>query len=296
VNQAFHIAAVIGRLSVAWLLGGAAFETPTTEQLQELKLRTEVRILVNRPKDIDAAKPTLLVIYVLPNGNTIEETVGRRPRTSVEWRFDIQHIAAQTRLLRETRTGENLVIAYLEAQGLSWPKWRWQHANASLQIRDLIADILRRVGGRRVRAALVAHSGGGSLIFGLLDSAEALPGAIDRIVLLDADYDYSDEAHHGEKLLAWLHGNPARKLVVLAYDDRTVTLDGKPIVSPTGGTYSATYRMLARFQKSLEMTRYLVHEFDGYVDRDRQAAVCVNRNYANRILHSAMVGEMNGFL
>jgi len=40
-----------------------------------------------------------------------------------------------------------------------------------------------------------------------------------------------------------LKGEPTRRLVVIAYDDRNITLDGKPVVGPTGGTYRATERM-----------------------------------------------------
>ena len=262
----------------------------------EQALRNGVRTVVDQPTGIDAAKPTLVVFYALPNGNTIEETAGRRPRNPAEWHFDIQHIAAQTRLLRQTCAEENLIVVYLEPQGLSWPTWRRQHADASQQIRALIEGAMKPFAGRSVHAALVAHSGGGSLIFGLLDGSKAIPDTVDRIVLLDADYDYSDEAQHGDRLLAWLHGNPVRRLVVLAYDDRTVTLNGKPVVSATGGTYRATHRMLDRLAKDRELPRTLVGEFDTFQDRDRQIALCINRNYANKILHTALVGEMNGFL
>jgi hypothetical protein len=267
-----------------------------SEQVRAQVLPSGVRIVINQVADFDSAKPTLVIFYALPNGNTIEETEGRRPRSAAEWHFDIQHIAAQTRLLRQVRPDVNVAVVYLQTQERSWPAWRRRHDDAPRQIRALIESTLRQFPGSKPRAALAAHSGGGSLIFGLLDSGEAVPDAIERIVFLDADYDYSDEARHAEKLLSWLHGDPHRRLVVLAYDDRTVTLDGKPIVSPTGGTYRATHRMLDRLRKDRELTQALWQDFDTFQDPNRQIGIAINRNYANRILHTALVGDMNGFL
>jgi hypothetical protein len=275
---------------------GASHPAVSAEQGWEQTLPSGVRIVTDRPADFDPAKPTLVVFYALPNGNTIEETEGRRPKSAAEWRFDIQHIAAQTRLLRRVRPGVNIAVVYLQTTERSWPLWRRGHPDAPQQIRALIENTLRRFPGPHTRAALAAHSGGGSLIFGLLDSAEAVPEIIERIVFLDADYDYTDTAHHGEKLIAWLHGDSQRRLVVLAYDDRTVTLDGKPIVSSTGGTYRATHRLMDRLQKDRALTPSLWQDFDIFEDHDRQIGIAINRNYANRILHTALVGDMNGFL
>ena len=51
------------------------------------------------PLPFDQQKPTHLVVYTLPNGNTIEQTAGAKLVEAMDWHFDIQHIAAQTRLL-----------------------------------------------------------------------------------------------------------------------------------------------------------------------------------------------------
>jgi len=54
------------------------------------------RILINAPltgfSDDDRV---LLVIYALPNGNTIEQTTGKRLKEGDDWHFDIQHIGAK---------------------------------------------------------------------------------------------------------------------------------------------------------------------------------------------------------
>ena len=76
--------------------------------------------------------------------------------------------------------------------------------------------------------------------------AIAFPPDGARIAFLDAVYNF-DGATHSAKLLEWLHGDPHRMLVSLAYDDREIMLDGKKVVSDSGGTWRATDRMLRAF-------------------------------------------------
>ena len=77
--------------------------------------------------DYRSDRPVGLVLYALPNGNTIEQTAGKKMAPGDDWHFDIQHIAAQTRFLRERIEGYNLVVAYLEADQKSWPAWKKAH-------------------------------------------------------------------------------------------------------------------------------------------------------------------------
>ncbi len=72
--------------------------------------------------------------------------------------------------------------------------------------------------------------------------------------LLDANYSYSDAERHGEKLLKWLSGGTARRLVVLAYDDREIMLNGRKVLR-SGGTFRATERMHAFFEKRGAVSR-----------------------------------------
>lgn len=46
--------------------------------------------------------PTRLVLYFLPNGNTINQTQGRSDAPGVDWHYLIQQIGAQTRRVRLT--------------------------------------------------------------------------------------------------------------------------------------------------------------------------------------------------
>src|SRR5438445_600330 len=67
----------------------------TTERVQDFTEEDGVRALINAPAKLDAANPALLVIYTLPNGNTIEQTLGCRLAAGLDWHYDIQHVAAQ---------------------------------------------------------------------------------------------------------------------------------------------------------------------------------------------------------
>jgi len=110
-------------LALLWLLAfqvassGAAVD----EQVREMRIEPGVRVLINHPASIDPAKPTTIVFYACPTGNTIEQTFGRAPGEGVDWRHDIQHAGAQIRRLREVDPGRNIVLVLLEAEGKSWP-------------------------------------------------------------------------------------------------------------------------------------------------------------------------------
>src|SRR5215211_6229129 len=53
-----------------------------------------VRVFVNAPGDFDAARPTQLVLFALPNGNSIEWTMGAKLQPGMDWHYDIQHVGA----------------------------------------------------------------------------------------------------------------------------------------------------------------------------------------------------------
>ena len=71
-------------------------------------------------------KPLTLVFYALPNGNSIEWTMGKRMSTGDDWHFDIQHIAAQTRFIQSLQPQKEIIIIYLANELKSWPAWKKQ--------------------------------------------------------------------------------------------------------------------------------------------------------------------------
>src|SRR5829696_4180316 len=213
------------------------------ERVREEWVAEGVRAVAIAPAAFDPKKPTRLVVYATPNGNTIEHTLGCATAAGLDWHYDIQHVAAQARALRDASPDENVVLACVEADGLSWPAWKRKYKDGPARIRKVVEALRAWVPGENVRVSLAGHSGGGSFLFGFLDGADAIPSSVDRIAFLDANYSYSDADRHGDKLLAWLTGDRSRRLVVIAYDDRAVTLNGKAVVGPDGGTFRATERM-----------------------------------------------------
>lgn len=264
------------------------------EQTRVLALDPGVTATLVAPLHLDLQKRVDLILYALPNGNSTAETIGHRIVDSAEWHYDIQHIGAQTRALR-ARGLNQAVVAYLEADKKSWPEWRsrhgYEHANPRIVA---IVDQLRAAIGNPTDLAvtLTGHSGGGSFAWGFIDGQDALPGWLERIAFLDSDYSY--EQRHGVKIAEWLRRRPENTLVVLAYDDRNIMLDGKKVVSDSGGTWRATHRMLDDLRGSFALKADTLGDFLRF--RSPQIEVLLHPNPANRILHTEMIGEMNGYM
>jgi hypothetical protein len=265
------------------------------ESVREAWLEGSVHALMNVPADFDPARQTHLILFATPNGNTVEQTLGCRLEQGADWHVDIQHISAQTRVWRRLNPERNIVLACVASEALSWPSWR-QARKDNAAILAKIVDTLRGWLPSKPTVTLACHSGGGSFLFGFINSADAIPDWIDRIIFLDANYSYDDEQKHGDKFLAWLKGNKSRRLVVIAYDDREITLDGKKVVSDTGGTFRATGRMRTRLEKDLTFADQQAGDFKTATALDGRLVLHVHPNTQNKILHTVMVGEMNGLL
>jgi hypothetical protein len=267
------------------------------EQVRTFTFEPEITVHVNAPPadKYDPAKPILLAVYALPNGNSIAQTIGCRPEPELDWHYLIQHIGAQTRRLREVRRDVNLVVAYVEAGGKSWPAWRRLHANAPERIVALVDELRAPFPAKRTTVALTAHSGGGSFIFGYLDTVVRIPDWIERIVWLDANYGYSDEKWHAEKLIEWLNRGPPHRLGVVAYDDREIELDGKKVVGPTGGTYRRTQEMASRLGRLSKLTRDELPDRTLWSGLNGRLDIQLFKNPENKILHTVLV-EKNGFI
>lgn len=203
----------------------------------------ETIIQINLPDSLaqlPAGKKTMLIFYALPNGNSIEWTMGKAMQPGDDWHYNIQHIAAQTRYLRRQLPGENLIMIYLATFGKSWPAWKRKRPDGPSEIRRIVDSLSGAFARWRPDIVLDSHSGGGSFIFGYLDAVKEIPAEISRIAFIDSDYGYEDSLHT-EKLVRWLQSKPNHYLTVLAYNDSVVIYNGKPLVSPHGGTW---YRSL----------------------------------------------------
>ncbi|HKY97565.1 MAG TPA: hypothetical protein VJL35_06895 [Gemmatimonadaceae bacterium] len=274
--------------------GLSGFTPDKTERIRVLDLYPGVTATSVAPSQLDESKRIDLILYALPNGNTTLQTIGRRMHEGLDWHYDIQNIGAQTRALR-TRGMPQAIVVYLEADKRSWPAWRQSlgYPQANARIVEIVDQIRYAVGNPDdMSVTLTGHSGGGSFMFGFIEGQDSLPQWLERIAFLDANYNF--EWKHGEKLVKWLRGNPRNTLVILAYDDRNIMLDGKKVVSETGGTWRASERMINYLREPFEFKMDTAGDFRRF--RASQIVALLHPNPENKILHTSMIGDMNGYM
>jgi hypothetical protein len=173
---------------------------PVQAQIDTIKLLGDVRVVMDRPEKINKKEPFILVVFALPNGNSIEQTMGKKMKEGDDWHFDIQHIRAQTSFVRQ-HSNRNVIVAYLENKYRSWPLWKQKHADYKSEITWLV-DTLRSICPQQTEVYLNGHSGGGSFIFGYLEGKKEIPGFIRRINFLDSNYGY--DSSYKKVLITWL--------------------------------------------------------------------------------------------
>jgi hypothetical protein len=267
------------------------------ERIMNLRFEPEISININAPSKemFDPAMKTLLILYALPNGNSIEWTIGKKLKPGDDWHFDIQHIGAQTRFLRLHYKEVNIIVAYLMTDDKSWPKWRRERENGHLVIKSLVDSLLRKFHSFETKIVLSGHSGGGSFIFGFLNSIEKIPDNVERIAFLDSNYGYEDSLMHGDKIADWLRESNEHCLSVIAYDDRDVKINGKNIVSPTGGTYYRSKMMRERLAKDFVFSDRSDTSFTRYTALNGRVQFHIKENPNAEIFHTVLV-ERNGFI
>jgi hypothetical protein len=265
------------------------------ELVSRFTLTPEVKVLINSPARTDFApnKPVLLIFYTLPNGNTIEQTIGRKLRPRDDWHFDIQHIGAQTRFLREMITNRTVVVAYLAADQKSWPAWRKKNGDAGIP--EILARVKNIFPTNQLEVVLASHSGGGSFIFGYLNAVRKIPGDVVRLAFLDSDYAYSAALGHDEMLAHWLAASDGHSLCVLAYDDAAALLDGKPFVSAEGGTWGRSHAMLQDFSAQFKFTSRTHGGLETWTALGGRIEFLFKQNPDRKIFHTVQV-ERNGFI
>ncbi len=265
------------------------------EQVVTFRLTDDMTIHIDAAS-IDSFRSDLpigLVLYALPNGNTIEQTVGKLTQTGDDWHYNIQHIGAQTRFLREQIEDYNLVTVYLESTQLSWPNWKTNYPNYDDITRETVEYLLSCFEAYDPFIVLSSHSGGGRFIFSYLDGVTQIPDYIKRICFLDSNYGY--ENSYGDQFINWLDGSSDRFLSVLAYNDSVALYNGEPIVSPTGGTWYRTRRMQAYLANHYE---FVTEEDDSFIHHqalEGRIEIILKKNPTQAILHTVQV-ERNGFI
>ncbi|MBN2600962.1 MAG: T9SS type A sorting domain-containing protein [Candidatus Marinimicrobia bacterium] len=267
------------------------------EQICTYKFGTDVSIQINAPApdSMDVNRPTSLILFALPNGNTTAWTIGKEAGPNDDWHYEIQHIGAQTRFMRNLIKDKNIVIAYLENNDLSWPAWRARYVDNSERIINIVQSVRSKIEGYEHKVVLTGHSGGGSLTFGFLNGCDSIPDYIDRISFLDSDYAYSDASHHGEKLAEWLSRSENHYLCTIAYNDSIALYNGAPIVSATGGTWYRSKMMQRKLAEYFEFSNESNSEFLQYFALNRRIQFRLKENPTRAILHTVQV-ERNGFI
>jgi hypothetical protein len=253
------------------------------------------RILINAPvHGFESGRKVLLIFYALPNGNTIEQTFGKKLQEGDDWHFNIQHIGAQTRFLRSIIKDQSIVIAYLENTQKSWPQWKASTPDYANQVKKMVDTVKGIFASWQPKVVLNGHSGGGRFIFSYLDAVNEIPDDVVRIAFLDSDYGYEDSIY-GPKLERWLKSGNDKFLCALAYNDSVVVNNEKPLVSPTGGTWYRTKMM----QKYLsEQFRFKKQDDDSLIwsySKRKRIEIILKTNPDKKIFHTVQV-ERNGFI
>jgi hypothetical protein len=219
--------------------------------------------------------------------------MGKKMAAGDDWHYDIQHIRAQTEFIRNADRKRNYVVIYLENDQKSWPAWKQKHIDHKTLIRGMIDSLAGSFPGKKISIHLNGHSGGGSLVFGYLAADSTLPANIKRISFIDSNYGY--DSSYLPAILKWLQYMDKRYLNVFAYNDSIALLNGKPFVSPTGGTWYRSRLMLSHLQK---------HFYFGHMESDslvvNEAAngrvrFFFKKNLNRGIYHTQQV-ERNGFI
>jgi hypothetical protein len=272
---------------------------PTTSE-QTISINNPVNktvIKINLPAhnpEIDPAKKTLLVFFALPNGNSIEWTMGKTMKEGDDWHYDIQHIAAQTRYLRQVMKDKNVIVAYMANDLKSWPAWKRQRPDGPKEIKRIVDSITGMFAAYKPQVMLNSHSGGGSFIFGYLDAVDRIPDEIQRIAFIDSDYGYEDSLH-AAKLASWLKSSRKHHLNVLAYNDSVVIYNGKPLVSPTGGTWYRSQMMQRKLGESFKFKMKADTSLIHYSSLSNRVDIILKTNPKGLIYHTEQVAR-NGFI
>lgn len=270
------------------------------EKEQVIRINNPVNksvILINLPDSINRLSPkkkTLLIFFALPNGNSIEWTMGKKMEAGDDWHYDIQHIAAQTRYLRQVMSDQNIIVAYMANELKSWPAWKKQQPNGPLEIKRIVDSISEMFNRLHPDIMLNSHSGGGSFLFGYLDAVQQIPDQIKRIAFIDSDYGYEDSLH-SSKLANWLGSSNKHFLNVLAYNDSVVIYNGKPLVSPTGGTWYRSKMMQRTLGKQYPFRHTVDTALIYYTSLSNRVSITLKTNDEGKIYHTEQVAR-NGFI
>ena len=252
----------------------------------------DVRVTIDAPVTTNAKK-TILILYALPNGNTTEQTMGKKIKEGDDWHFDIQHIRAQTRFIRDKLHNTSIVIAYLENSYKSWPIWKTKHQDYAAISKEIVDTLYSLIQSPKKSIYLESHSGGGRFIFSYLDAVTVIPTYVQRIIFLDSDYGY--DSSYLPKLTSWIKNDKKHVLNVFAYNDSVALYNGKTFVSATGGTWYRSHLMLSQLSSFFNFKKTEDDSLVVFKSANDRIQFYFKTNPDKKIYHTTQV-ELNGFI
>lgn len=265
----------------------------SVNRVDSFRIHAEIKITIDRPIDFSKQKKTIVAFYALPNGNSTEQTMGKKMIPGDDWHFDIQHIAAQTKFIRQQLENTNFVVIYLENNYKSWPAWKQKHSDFKILIPHLVDSLANLISKKKIEIYLNGHSGGGSFIFGYLAGMEQIPEKVKRISFLDSDYGY--DSSYYPKFKNWLQKVKGSALNVFAYNDSIALYNAKPFVSATGGTWYRSHLFLNHLQNDFSFSKSITDSLIIYKGIADKVQFFFKININRGIYHTQQV-ELNGFI
>ncbi len=260
--------------------------------IDSFRIHNDIKVTVDRPV-IHKGWKTIVCFFALPNGNSTEQTMGKKMQAGDDWHYDIQHIRAQTAFIRQRMEKKNFVVIYLENTYKSWPSWKGKHADFPSLIPHLVDSLTKSIALKNTEIYLNGHSGGGSFIFGYLFGVVSIPKQVKRISFIDSDYGYDSSYYF--KVKQWLTNVKGSTLTVFAYNDSIALYNGKPFVSATGGTWYRSWLWLHMLEEDYNFTQRSTDSLELFSTYDKKILFCLKPNYDRGIYHTQQV-EFNGFI
>ena len=282
----------LGIVNILFLLSVQA-PAQARRSIDSFRVRKEFKVTIDRPVPFHPNQTSIVVFFALPNGNSTEQTMGKKMQPGDDWHFDIQHIAAQTLFIREQIKPKQLVVVYLENVFKSWPSWKQQHPEYREILPKLVDSLALLAGGKKHKIYLNGHSGGGSFIFGYLAGLKKIPRRVERISFIDSNYGY--DSSYYPLLQHWLQSNRKATLTVFAYNDSVALYNNKPVVSATGGTWYRSWLMLQHLSRHWSMDYRWGDSIHRVYSKRKNIQFCFKLNLNRGIYHTQQV-EYNGFI
>jgi hypothetical protein len=283
---------IVSIFSFLLFLAGAKAQPPEF-RIDPIRVNGDIKVTIDQPSVFKTHRQTIITFFALPNGNTTEQTMGKKISAGDDWHFDIQHIRAQTEFIRRQLKKKNFVVIYLENDYKSWPLWKQKHPDYALLIPNMVDSLTSLIHTKYKVIYLNGHSGGGSFIFGYLAGINKIPSYIKRISFLDSDYGY--DSSYYPKFRNWLQQVKGSSLNVFAYNDSVALYNGKPVVSATGGTWYRSHLLFQHLQNDFTFLEYHTDSLIIYKSNNSSVQFFFKINTDRGIYHTRQV-ELNGFI